>query len=165
MFLFSRALCGPHISYVYNYYMGSVCFLVSIWSLIYVSVEVRGFLCHIFDFRGIRVLYYINELFRFFVLFLCHCSRGRLIFLFICQHFYFLCKYSFLSVKKFKIKHLLSFVFCFVPMVTVASFLIYCNNFTGVTLKEKDSNSGGTLVDVGLSKVWAYHIIIYLALS
>ncbi|KAE9618623.1 putative RNA methyltransferase, tRNA (guanine-N1-)-methyltransferase [Lupinus albus] len=30
--------------------------------------------------------------------------------------------------------------------------LIYCNNFIGVTLKERDSNSGATLVDVGLAK-------------
>lgn len=32
--------------------------------------------------------------------------------------------------------------------------LIYCNNLLGVTIKERDSSSGATLVDVGLVKVW-----------
>lgn len=35
-------------------------------------------------------------------------------------------------------------------------FLICCDNFIGVTLKERVPNSAGTLVDVGLNKVWLH---------
>ena len=53
----------------------------------------------------------------------------------------------------------------FASKVTIVFLLIYCDKLIGVTLRERDLNSVGTLVDVGLSKVWLYHIIAFMAWS
>ena len=62
--------------------------------------------------------------------------------------------------KMLKLKHFYHwhcyYMFVILLHCYYGQVLIYCNNFIGVTVKERDSNSGATLVDVGLVKVWAY---------
>jgi hypothetical protein len=57
-------------------------------------------------------------------------------------------------------KHFLHWQCCYTFVVLFHGYagqvLIHCNNFLGVTIKERHANSGATLVDVGLFKVWIY---------
>lgn len=45
---------------------------------------------------------------------------------------------------------------CGFPLIITDSHFCICLHFVGITLKEQAPNSAGTLVDVGLSKVWFY---------
>ena len=56
------------------------------------------------------------------------------------------------------------FHFILACMLSLVTFLlIFCNNFIGVTLKERAPSSVGTLVDVGLNKVLLHSVKVFLA--